>query len=141
MTESGRNVGPTNNNQAVQAGCRLALHSALITSVVMRVYRRRYVYFIPYNAHTRDRAGRKLPDCLWFTKRRRLFSWHANFIVAILCLCSYILSPPPNISLRRKKTSKVGGGNRVRGRRTIILKFWDSDLLCCTHLMRTDGIK
>lgn len=49
-------------------GCRLALHSALITSVVMRVYRRRYVYFIPYNADTElDRAGRKLPDCLWFT--------------------------------------------------------------------------
>lgn len=64
MTESGRNVGPTNNNQAVQAWCRLALHSALITSVVMRVYRRRYVYFIPYNASRGSRASRKLPDRL-----------------------------------------------------------------------------
>lgn len=98
MTESGRNVGPTNNNQAVQAWCRLALHSALITSVVMRVYRRRYVYFIPYNA-SRIASWQKIARPTAFDLRNADDCFPGT----------RILSSPPAL----RKTSKVGGENRV----------------------------
>ena len=80
MTESGRNVGRTIIIKLVQARCRLALHSALITSLVMRVYRRRYVYFILYNASP-SLASRKLPVSqypLIYETCQRLFSWLAR---------------------------------------------------------------
>lgn len=105
MTESGRNVGPTNNNQAVQAWCRLALHSALITSVVMRVYRRRYVYFIPYNA-SRIASWQKIARPTAFDLRN-----------ADNCFPgTRILSSPPSalIFYHRLQTHRYEGGKHRR---------------------------